>query len=150
MHTHHSQIRKGIFHIKSCSYNNNNILCLSGHKHNCVPLHASFTCAVGGEDFTDGAFTVSFPTGLALPATVCTYLNATDDSVVEGEHTFTVLIESINLSTGLSLSAASTQQTAVILDNDGIHVSSCVTHKYYRQYNNNNRFFKFSFTPYLL
>ena len=45
----------------------------------------------------------------------------TDDSLVEGDHDFTIYIVSTNLPSGIALLDI-TQQTAVILDND----SKCI------------------------
>ena len=76
---------------------------------------------VGDEDFAGGPFSVIFSTGLSLPVVVCTSLLTVDDRAIEGDQNFTIIIVAVEPS-DVILIVTPSMQTAVITDNDGIHL----------------------------
>ena len=76
--------------------------------------------AVAGEDFDAGPHSVSFAVGSPLPIQSCTNISTTDDPNVEGDHEFTVSIDSFTLTNNVALLNPPVQQTATLTDNDGM------------------------------
>ena len=73
---------------------------------------------------------MSFIVGSPLPVQSCTNISTVDDDNVEGDQEIVVSIMSVNLPNTVS-TLSPTQQTAILLDNDGKEVSIIVTHIHY-------------------
>ena len=63
---------------------------------------------------------MSFAVGSPLPVRSCTTISTTDDPNVEGDHDFTVTIDSFTLTNNVDLLDPPVQQTATLTDNDGM------------------------------
>ena len=63
---------------------------------------------------------MSFTVGSPLPVTSCTTISTTDGPNVEGDHEFTVSIDSSTLPNNVALLESPVQQTATLTDNDGM------------------------------
>ena len=76
-----------------------------------------FFFTVEGEDFETGPYTIEFVNGTDLPASSCIAIDTFDDDDIEGDHNFELQI--IYTSPTINVYMYSSQQEAVILDNDG-------------------------------
>ena len=74
-----------------------------------------------GEDFTEPSLLqVTFSSGDVVGDTACTTLGIIDDNNLEGDHEFTVNLESVT-PPGPVISNSSSTTTVSIMDDEGIH-----------------------------
>ena len=74
-----------------------------------------------GEDFTEPSLLqVTFSSGDVVGDTACTTLGIIDDNNLEGDHKFTVNLESVT-PPGPVISNSSSTTTVSIIDDEGIH-----------------------------
>ena len=83
-----------------------------------------YVIAVMGEDFTEPSpLQVTFSSGDLIGDTACTTLGIINDNNLEGDHEFTVSLETV-APPGLVISNSSTA-TVSIMDDEGIYIALC-------------------------
>ena len=71
-------------------------------------------------DFTEGTYTVSFAEGTEIPFNSCVSIPTTEDTVLEGDHDFSVAVVSVTPNDAVTFDPAETH-VVTIIDNDGMY-----------------------------
>ena len=80
----------------------------------------SLHCIPDSADFTEGTYTVSFTEGTAFPlSSSCVSIPTTEDSVLEGDHDFSVSVLSATPNDAVTFDPSETH-VVMINDNDGM------------------------------
>jgi len=87
--------------------------------------HVICHIAVLGEDFTEPSpLQVTFSSGDLIGDTACTTLGIINDNNLEGDHEFTVSLETVT-PPGPVISNSSSTATVSIMDDEGIYIALC-------------------------
>ena len=91
-------------------------------------MHNTFStlCISDSTDFTEGTYTVSFTEGTAFPLSDCVSIPTIEDSVLEGDHDFSVSVDSVTPNDAVTFDSTETHLVTII-DNDGMYGMVCNT-----------------------
>ena len=74
-------------------------------------------------------YSIMFTEGTPFPLMDCVSIPTIDDGLLEGDHDFTVQIESVTPNTVAMISAMESTQVVTIIDNDGMLLTSFSSHQ---------------------